>query len=122
MTPVPHPTSSTLPESPSTSGGTSPAIDWSVTACSSTQALPLAPFHRSFCMSLPYAPPMAYEYKTDVLTHGFLGRKDEELDRGELENKLNELGAEGWEFDKLIENLALHGEKDGHLLIFRRAR
>ena len=63
---------------------------------------------------------MAYEYKTDVLTHGFLGRKDEELDRGELENKLNELGAEGWEFDKLIENLALHGEKDGHLLIFRR--
>ena len=64
----------------------------------------------------------SYEYRTEVLTHGFLGRKDEELDRGELENKLNELGAEGWEFDKLIENLALHGEKDGHLLIFRRAR
>ena len=65
---------------------------------------------------------MAYEYKTDVLTHGLLGRKDEELDRGDLEKKLNALGAEGWEFDKLIPNLALHGEKDGHLLIFRRAR
>ena len=63
-----------------------------------------------------------YEYATSVITHGFLGRKEEELDRGELEKKLNELGAEGWEFDKLIENLALHGEKDGHLLIFRRAR
>jgi hypothetical protein len=63
-----------------------------------------------------------YEYRTDVITHGFLGRKDEELDRGALEKRLNELGAEGWEFDKLLPNLALHGEKDGHLMIFRRER
>ncbi len=64
----------------------------------------------------------SYEYRTDVITHGFLGRKDEELDRTALEKRLNELGAEGWEFDKLLPNLALHGEKDGHLLVFRRER
>jgi hypothetical protein len=62
----------------------------------------------------------AYEYTTDVITHGLLGRKEEEIDRHELEQRLNALGADGWEFDKLLQNVALHGEKDGHLLIFRR--
>jgi len=63
---------------------------------------------------------MPYEYRTEVLTHGFLGRKDEEFDRGEFEKSLNELGAQGWEFQKLLTNMALHGEKDGHVLIFKR--
>jgi hypothetical protein len=63
---------------------------------------------------------MPYEYRTEVLTHGFLGRKDEEFDRGEFEKSLNELGAQGWEFEKLLTNMALHGEKDGHVLIFKR--
>jgi hypothetical protein len=63
----------------------------------------------------------AYEYRTDVITHGLLGRKEEELDRGELEERLNALGAEGWEFEKLVRDVALHGEKDGHVLIFKRA-
>ena len=62
-----------------------------------------------------------YEYRTDVLTHGFLGRKEEELDRKEFEERLNQLGQEGWEFEKLITHVALHGEKDGHVLIFKRA-
>ena len=62
-----------------------------------------------------------YEYRTDVLTHGFLGRKEEELDRKEFEERLNQLGQEGWEFEKLITHVALHGEKDGHVLIFQRA-
>ena len=61
-----------------------------------------------------------FEYTTDVITHGLLGRKEEEIDRQELEARLNALGAEGWEFDKLIRAVALHNEKDGHLLIFRR--
>jgi hypothetical protein len=61
-----------------------------------------------------------YEYTTDVITHGLLGRKEEEIDRAELERRLNALGSEGWEFDKLVRDVALHGEKDGHLLIFRR--
>jgi hypothetical protein len=63
----------------------------------------------------------AYEYRTEVITHGLLGRKEEELDRRELEERLNALGAEGWEFEKLVRDVALHGEKDGHVLIFKRA-
>jgi hypothetical protein len=61
-----------------------------------------------------------YEYTTEVLTHGFLGRKEEELDRQEFQERLNALGAEGWEFEKLLTHMALHGEKDGHVLIFKR--
>jgi hypothetical protein len=63
----------------------------------------------------------SYEYRTEVITHGFLGRKDEELDRKEFEERLNALGAEGWEFEKILTDMALHREKDGHLLIFKRA-
>ena len=62
----------------------------------------------------------SYEYLTDVMTHGFLGRKEEELDRKEFEKRLNALGAEGWEFEKLLTAMNLHREKDGHVLIFKR--
>ena len=62
----------------------------------------------------------SYEYTTTVITHGFLGRKEDELDRAELERELNRLGAEGWELVKVITGMALHGEKDGHLLLFKR--
>ena len=34
----------------------------------------------------------------------------------------NALGADGWEFEKLLPGMSLHGEKDGHLLIFKRQR
>jgi hypothetical protein len=61
-----------------------------------------------------------YEYTTSVITHGFLGRKDEELDRGALQDSLNEMGAQGWELVKVLTHMALHSEKDGHLLIFKR--
>ena len=62
----------------------------------------------------------SYEYRTEVITHGLLGRKEEELDRREFEARLNALGAEGWEFEKVLTQMALHREKDGHLLIFKR--
>jgi hypothetical protein len=62
----------------------------------------------------------AYEYTTAVITHGLMGRKSDEVDRAELEKVLNEHGANGWELDKLILDSAFHGEKDGHLLIFKR--
>jgi hypothetical protein len=62
-----------------------------------------------------------FEYTTTVLTHGLLGRKDEELDRKALTEQLNEMGAEGWELVKVLTAMALHGEKDGHLLLFKRA-
>ena len=64
----------------------------------------------------------AYEYATAAISHGLMGRKSEELDREELERLLNERGAEGWELDKLVLDVNLHGEKDGHLVIFKRAR
>ena len=61
-----------------------------------------------------------YEYTTSVITHGLLGRKEDELDRGELERELNRMGAEGWELVKVMPDMALHREKDGHLLLFKR--
>jgi hypothetical protein len=63
----------------------------------------------------------AYEYTTAVITHGLMGRKREEVDREELTSVLNQHGAEGWELDKIMLDAAFHGEKDGHLLIFKRA-
>jgi hypothetical protein len=61
-----------------------------------------------------------WEYTTSVITHGFLGRKEEELDRGEFERALNELGAEGWELATVFLDANLHREKDGHVLVFKR--
>jgi hypothetical protein len=63
----------------------------------------------------------AYEYTTAVITHGLMGRKREEIDREELQAVLNQHGAEGWELEKIVLDTAFHGEKDGHLLIFKRA-
>jgi hypothetical protein len=63
----------------------------------------------------------AYEYTTAVITHGLLGRKRDEIDREELQQVLNHHGADGWELDKLLLDTAFHREKDGHLLIFKRA-
>ena len=64
----------------------------------------------------------AYEYATAAISHGLMGRKSEEIDRAELEALLNDRGAEGWELDKLVLDVKLHGEKDGHLMVFKRAR
>ena len=63
----------------------------------------------------------AYEYTTAVITHGLMGRKSDEVDREELQTVLNAHGAEGWELDKLVLDTSFHGEKDGHLVIFKRA-
>ena len=61
-----------------------------------------------------------YQYTTVVMTHGFMGRKSEELDREEFERNLNEMGAQGWELQKFLHDMKLHGEKDGHVLIYKR--
>ena len=61
-----------------------------------------------------------FEYATSVITHGFLGRKEDEIDRAELERELNLMGAEGWELVKVMTSMGLHREKDGHLLLFKR--
>jgi len=61
-----------------------------------------------------------FEYATTVMTHGFLGRKEDEIDRAELERELNRMGAEGWELVRIMTDMGLHREKDGHLLVFKR--
>ena len=55
-----------------------------------------------------------------MITHGLMGRKSDEIDREELQRVLNAHGADGWELDKVMLDTAIHGEKDGHLLIFKR--
>ena len=61
-----------------------------------------------------------WDYKTIVLTGGFMGRKSEELDRPKLEANLDELGREGYELVWVLPDQNLHREKDGHVLIFKR--
>ena len=72
-------------------------------------------------MSLMYARPVTTRgYTTTVITHRLLGREEEELDRKEFEVAMNELGAQGWELATAFLDVALHREKDGHVLVFKR--
>ena len=61
-----------------------------------------------------------WEYRTSVITHGLMGRKEDELDRDGLDKLLAEHGAQGWELVKVLLQQNLHNEKDGHVLIFKR--
>jgi len=61
-----------------------------------------------------------WDYTTTVITHGLLGRKEDELDREEFEAAMNELGAQGFELATAFLDVALHREKDGHVLVFKR--
>lgn len=61
-----------------------------------------------------------WDYTTTVITHGFMGRKSDELDREELEAELNRLGADGFELATVLLDTNLHSEKDGHVLVFKR--
>jgi len=63
---------------------------------------------------------MTWDYTTTVITHGFMGRKSDELDREEFEAELSRLGAEGWELATVFLEVNLHHEKDGHVLVFKR--
>jgi hypothetical protein len=61
------------------------------------------------------------EYKTEVLTHGFMGMHKGEINREKLEAALGALGRDGWELMWVLPDAKLDKEKDGHLLIFKRA-
>jgi len=61
-----------------------------------------------------------WDYTTTVITHGFMGRKSDELDREELQAELNRIGAEGFELATVFLDVNLHREKDGHVLVFKR--
>ena len=43
-----------------------------------------------------------------------------ELRRDDLEQQFNALGTEGYELAWVLMNQNLHGEKDGHVVIFKR--
>ena len=61
-----------------------------------------------------------WDYKTVVLTGGFMGRHKDELDRAAFEKHLDELGAQGYELSWVLLEQQLQGEKDGHVVIFKR--
>lgn len=63
---------------------------------------------------------MRWDYRTVVLTHGTLGFHRGELNRRDFEDSLDELGADGFELVWVLMDEKLHGEKDGHVLIFKR--
>ena len=62
-----------------------------------------------------------WEYRTEVITHGLMGRKEDELDREQLDALLAKHGEENWELVKVLLQQNLHNEKDGHVLIFKRS-
>ena len=61
-----------------------------------------------------------WDYTTTVITHGFMGRQSDELNRKDLEKELTRLGADGWELATVFLDTNLHREKDGHVLVFKR--
>ena len=61
-----------------------------------------------------------WDYKTVVLTGGFMGRHKEELNREALERQFDALGQDGWELCWILMGQALQKEKDGHVVIFKR--
>jgi hypothetical protein len=60
----------------------------------------------------------SYEYKTEVLT-SMVGREKLRVD--DLDEMLRKHGAEGWELATLNLDADLQGQRDGHLLVFKRA-
>jgi hypothetical protein len=62
-----------------------------------------------------------WQYKTVALTHGTMGVSKGKINRPTLEAELATAGREGWELVHFWPDTSLHQEKDGHLLIFKRA-
>ena len=62
-----------------------------------------------------------WEYTTLVLTGGFMGRHKEELNRKAFDAQLDEFGKQDYELCWVLMQQALQHEKDGHVLIFKRA-
>jgi hypothetical protein len=59
-----------------------------------------------------------FEYKTEVLT-SMVGR--DKLRQGDFEDLLRQYGDDGWELVTLNLDADIRGQRDGHLLIFKRA-
>jgi len=59
-----------------------------------------------------------FEYKTEMLT-SMVGR--DKLRVGDLDDLLRQYGADGWELVTLNLDADVRGERDGHLLVFKRS-
>jgi Domain of unknown function (DUF4177) len=60
-----------------------------------------------------------FEYRTEVLT-SMIGR--DKVQMGDLDDVLEKYGNDGWELVSLNLDANLQGSKDGHLLVFKRAK
>ena len=62
----------------------------------------------------------AWEYRTELLEHGFMGWRSEQIDLQALQERLDELGVDGWELVNVSWNHRVRRRHGGHLLIFKR--
>ena len=66
----------------------------------------------------PAAP--EWEYRTELLEHGFMGFGKEQVDMRKLQDRLDALGQDGWELVHISWNHRVRRKHGGHLLIFKR--
>ena len=67
------------------------------------------------------APP-EWEYRTELLEHGFMGFGKEQVDMQKLQARLDTLGHDGWELVHVSWNHRVRRKHGGHLLIFIRPK
>ena len=63
-----------------------------------------------------------WEYRTELLEHGFMGFGKEQVDMHKLQDRLDALGQEGWELVHVSWNHRVRRKHGGHLLIFKRPK
>jgi Domain of unknown function (DUF4177) len=63
-----------------------------------------------------------WEYRTELLEHGFLGWGSEQVDLRKLQDRLDTLGPQGWELVHVSWNHRVRRKHGGHLLIFKRPK
>jgi hypothetical protein len=70
------------------------------------------------------APParQTWEYRTELLERGFLGWRSEQLDLRALQERLDELGQDGWELVHASWNHRVRSRHGGHVLLFKRQK
>jgi len=63
-----------------------------------------------------------WEYRTELLEHGFMGWGKEQVDMRKLQDRLDALGQDGWELVHVSWNHRVRRKHGGHLLIFKRPK
>jgi hypothetical protein len=63
-----------------------------------------------------------WEYRTELLEHGFLGWRSEQVDLRVLQERLDTMGIDGWELVHVSWNHRVRRKHGGHLLVFKRPK